>query len=313
VARTWGQIRFELAKFRPGFDTQLITQFINASYAELLDYHNWKGLEADAVIQTVAPYTTGTVNLTNGSTAVSGVGTVFTASMTGMFFRNDSDNAYYTFTFVDATDFTLDRPYEGTSTTAGQGAAFHVFQNIYALPAGVKYIQLMTNLHLPMEMTVKTKHELHEMSPNLSIYGEPEFYAPECDTPEDAPPVLHAVEIYPIPNVFEGLPYTYQKAAVAFDGTNTSSYPMPWVSDDAIAAGAKARMLNHEQSYAGEAAQLNRFKTLRDRMMAVEVERNGPIRMKMAPRFTRHRVRRWTAHYPLGINFGPGAGSPGSP
>jgi hypothetical protein len=90
---------------------------------------------------------------------------------------------------------------------------------------------------------------------------------------------------------------TYQKAAIAFDGTNTGSYPLPWVSDDAILFTAKAIALEHQGQDSTAATARAAFYL--SRMHANETEREGPQKLRMASRFVRHRYIRWS-RYPLG-------------
>ena len=72
-----------------------------------------------------ANYTTGTVQVTNGSTAVVGTGTTFTAGMVGKRFLIDGDTTYYTVaTFTDATHIALDGNYGGTG---GSGKSYTIF------------------------------------------------------------------------------------------------------------------------------------------------------------------------------------------
>ena len=65
-------------------------------------------------------YNTGTVDVTNGSNAIVGHGTTWTSGMTGMLFipRLANCNRGYKFTYVDATDGTLESTY-GTSSDSG--------------------------------------------------------------------------------------------------------------------------------------------------------------------------------------------------
>lgn len=68
-----------------------------------------------------ADYTTGTVSITAGAKAVTGVGTTFTAAMVGRFIRfDDGDNLLYEIAaYTDATHITLTKPYEGASSVSG--------------------------------------------------------------------------------------------------------------------------------------------------------------------------------------------------
>lgn len=290
MARTWGQLRFEISKFAAGIDLQLVNEWLNSAYREVLDHHSWKGLEKDAVLETVAPYTTGTVTVTNGSTALTGAATVWTAGMTGRQFRIVGDSSFYTFTRTAATTGTLDRAYEGTTAA---GAAYSIFQAIYSLPSDVKYIQQMLNPRTGQPIELKDRAAFGRMAPSLTYYGEPSFYIPVSDSDELTPPVLHEIELYPVPNQAAGYPYSYQKAVVQFDGTNTSSSPLPWVSEDAIVSGAIARVLRHQKDYTGFAAAKADALTFRVQMFTQEQRRVGPQVIVMADRYTRHRRARW--------------------
>lgn len=66
-------------------------------------------------------YSTGTARFTNGSTAVTGTSTVWTAAMVGMYIQKDINSpAYRIAAFVSATSLTLATPYTGvTDATAG--------------------------------------------------------------------------------------------------------------------------------------------------------------------------------------------------
>ena len=56
---------------------------INDAYTRTLPrVEDWQMIVSDGNFQTVASYNTGTVSVTAGSTAVTGVGTTFTAAMT---------------------------------------------------------------------------------------------------------------------------------------------------------------------------------------------------------------------------------------
>ena len=81
MARTWGQIRFEVEKAFPGVDIDLLDGWIKSVYQGILDHRNWSGLEAEANITTVAVYEVGTLAATLGSTALTGTGTTWTTAM----------------------------------------------------------------------------------------------------------------------------------------------------------------------------------------------------------------------------------------
>lgn len=68
-------------------------------------------------ISETAYYSTGTVSVTKDSASITGTAE-WTAEMSGLPFRRDSDSTEYVFTYVSATSGTLDRTYQGTTGTA---------------------------------------------------------------------------------------------------------------------------------------------------------------------------------------------------
>lgn len=71
-----------------------------------------------------ADYVTGTVTLTNGSTAVAGAGTTFTAVMVGRYLKSNTDGFWYKIaSFTNATTITLAKKYQGIT---GAGLAYTI-------------------------------------------------------------------------------------------------------------------------------------------------------------------------------------------
>ena len=129
---TYGNLKFRLTKMFPGVDLDIVEGFIADRYAEILGELPWSRLNVEAMLLTAAPYSTGTVAVTQGSTAIVLAGGAWTAAMNGQAFRTVGRSEFYAFTFSDATHGALDRPYEGDASTA---AGYSLFQHIYPLPA----------------------------------------------------------------------------------------------------------------------------------------------------------------------------------
>jgi hypothetical protein len=136
---TFGEIRLQLEKLCPGIDQELIDGWINARYTEILDSLPWKRAESESVFQIPASYNIGTVAVSQGSANVSGTGTTWTEAMNGRYIRINSGTEYYLFTWVSATSATLDRPYEG-STSSITGSAIGAAGSGYA-PGDLFYIE----------------------------------------------------------------------------------------------------------------------------------------------------------------------------
>lgn len=110
----------------------LVQQAINVAYRRAVRGFRWNAQRATGEFFVPAPYATGTVTLTNGSTAVAGVGTTWTSAMTGWQLVVGGLAPFYTFTQTSATTGTLDRPFEAAAD--GSGLAYSL-QLIYAQPA----------------------------------------------------------------------------------------------------------------------------------------------------------------------------------
>jgi hypothetical protein len=115
---TYGQIWNRFLLYAPGTPVPLAQQFIKNAYNRALNYHQWSELLKDGETVLPASYSTGTVDVTNGSATVDGNGTTFTSDMTGRQIRIDGNGIYYTVTFADTDELTLDRVYQGATATA---------------------------------------------------------------------------------------------------------------------------------------------------------------------------------------------------
>jgi hypothetical protein len=236
---TWGQLRLSLGISAPGFSTDLIDEYITSRYGRILDHYPWKGLELETLFQSIAAYSTGTVSLTQGSNAVVGSGTTFTAGMTGLKFRVMTDAAVYIFTFTDATHGTLDRNYEGATNAA---ATFWIYQDQYVMPADLKTVLSVEDPVSGEPLDDWSKKESIELAYPPSNPGCPIAWTMAADTSEQTPPVLHTLQLIPAPLAAAGYPLRYQKAALGFSGENTAGGPLPWIDQKTLLDGVRADM-----------------------------------------------------------------------
>src|SRR5215469_10671038 len=110
---SYGDIRHRVVKEVPGIDLLLIDGYLSDRYTSILDKLRWNRQKTQYVFQTTAPYSTGTLTLTNASNAVVLAGGTFTNAMSGLSLLVGGRNEPYTFTYTGATTGTLDRPFEG--------------------------------------------------------------------------------------------------------------------------------------------------------------------------------------------------------
>lgn len=289
----WGQLRLLLQASAGKLSADLIDGYLNTRYADILDRYPWKGLEVETTLQTTAAYQTGTVNVTLGSAAVVGTGTTFTTAMTGMRFRLRGDVAIYTFTFVDATHGTLDRNYEGVSNAA---ATFWIYQDEYVLPAATKTIISMVSPVTGLPLVDFTKGQVLAEGGGYSglpsCPGAVTGYAPAADTNENTPPVYHTVQLFPPPLLSQGYPLRIRKATAGWDGSSTSSAPLPWVSDNALLCGCRADIKHELEDYSGAELQEGKYEKAIAAMIKADVLRRGTAQPVTAPQWSGYRLRR---------------------
>lgn len=107
-----------------------IKRSLNRAASDLWYRFPWIERRTVGYVSTLEPYSTGTITFTNGSAAVTGSGTTWTAAMTGMKIAKSYQGPWYTFTRTGATTGTLDRNYvEATES----GATYVIYQDVYAL------------------------------------------------------------------------------------------------------------------------------------------------------------------------------------
>lgn len=312
---TWGQLRFQLQTSAPGVSADLLDEWLNSRYEQVLEATDWTGLEYHATIQTKAAYqsTTDSVTFTVGSTTVTGSGTSWTSAITGLKIYRPGDTVIYTATYASGTGLTLDRPYEGNGTDAPgtvYAASPYVFmQNVYPLPTDVGTVTSIIDPVTGFPLTRFSKDNLDFSAGPRTLVQNPGGYCLYDDGPETSPPVLHQVEFYPPPLYARGMLMEYIHAAQGFDGGNTSGSPLPWVSNSILLAGCRADI----NTYLGKMAQSMKYEAEftreLNRMLLLEhTQRRTKTKVRMASRFVRHRMAR--AARGLNPYWGPGAGGP---
>jgi hypothetical protein len=313
---TWGQIRLLCQKSAPEVDLDLIDGWLNTRYEKVLQATDWTGIGAHATIQTTAAYQSGadSATFTVGSTAVIGSLTAWTAAISGQKIYRPGDTVTYTATYFSATALTLDRPYEGIDPDAPgtlyAAAAYVFFQDIYPLPGDCSSVIEILNPQTGFPLDQMSKFEMDACVGERTLVDTPEIFAVCDDSPETAPPVIHQVQFYPPPLFGRGFKIHYRRAALGFDGGDTSASPLPFLGSLVLIAGVRADIFKHlgklQQGLAYEAE----FKdALADLVRAEHQQRKKKPVMKMAPRFTRHRL----ARVERGLQDAWRGGTPGGP
>lgn len=147
MALTYAQLIDEVARViatgaRSGDDIRTsIGRWINMACRKIAYAYPWDSRRSEQREILVAPYDTGTVAVTNGSTTVTGTGTTWTSAMTGRKFTLSIGGPYYRFTYVSATSGTLSEAYQEDTDSE---STYSIFQDEYDLEATTHSVESAT-------------------------------------------------------------------------------------------------------------------------------------------------------------------------
>lgn len=128
-------------------------------------------LMSDGSIQTIAPYETGTVSVTNGSKTVTGSGTTFTSAMVGRKIRVGTNNSYYRIaSYSSATSITLDIAYQEDTAS---GSTYVIYKDEYRLPADMDVYKVMRQIQDQKSLVDIESSAFHIFNPSPNTEGKP--------------------------------------------------------------------------------------------------------------------------------------------
>lgn len=134
----------------------------------------WSFLQETTDITTIAPYSTGSVSVSNAGTGVVGSGTTFPANSVGQFIEIAGERHWYEVTVrTDATNLTIRLPYLGTAS----GSTYRIVYAFYDLPVNFGWLNSLEDVtgDRPLdELTFNDNHWLHAARAGT---GDPEAYA----------------------------------------------------------------------------------------------------------------------------------------
>ncbi|HUX16441.1 MAG TPA: hypothetical protein VMW52_08195 [Phycisphaerae bacterium] len=206
---------------------------INSVLAYLGEMRDWPDLQRTGRLQTIVPYTTGTVAITKGSTAVVGTLTVFTAAMVGQHIQIDGSGAEYEIASVeDTTHLTLAEGFLATTVTVGTISIRYVR---YATPtdldrAGGFFHRTLGWLR--SDLTRGAWLALRMSNPGLSTGPDRIFVARDY------------LYIHPAASTADQIWYSYQKRPVELKGNaDETDWPqgLMWVLYAALAEAVRQR------------------------------------------------------------------------
>jgi len=149
----------------------LVNAMIQVALNRVYQFHDWPFYLdfRNGILTTTDDYSTGTADVTNGSTTISGTTTVWTAAMVGRKIRIANEKPYYRITARSGdTSITIDKAYQGSTATE---QTYSIFQDEYRLNADVdkyKSFRQIQNGLLTIDLLPKNFDELFPTPQALS-------------------------------------------------------------------------------------------------------------------------------------------------
>lgn len=181
----------------------VVKQALNDILEEVCQASNFSWLYGDGSFITTKPYETGTVAVTEGSTTITGTGTVWTSGMVGRKFY--CGNATYKISaYVSSTELTLSTNYAGDSNTA---ATYNIYQDEYSLASDVEDVISMRQENNPQKINKAGSEVLDAYYPQRISFAYPSIYSING---YDSSGYIK-VALYPIPNQARNIYYRSKK------------------------------------------------------------------------------------------------------
>lgn len=294
--KTKADIGFILAEEYPSVHPDVLDSIINRWYIRTLraDGYTWSRLEIDDVpLPLFSQYMTGTVTATQGSTSITGDGTnAWTSAMDGLNIRIAGRDEFYTLTFNDSNDLTIDHGYEGPS---GTSLSYWIFQRIYRIAPDAQEIRGFRVPQINRGMSRMTRAELDLVAASRIDVGYPRVWTPY----QDASDGTSQVEIYPTPQAatFLSLSYDYKtaKSELVFPDDPIPSW-FPW---DALMLGCEVSLSKMSTPvtnrttgiWAARQQQVNEqdYKDVLAAAISEDINAKPSQQLAMSERFTSHR------------------------
>ncbi len=151
----------------------IVDRAIQHSLSRVFEYHDFPYYIQDkGVINTVATYETGTVNVANASTALTFSGSTLTSGMAGRKIRFSGGNPYYRILSVNtgAGTAVLEQAYQGTTDTA---ATFTIYKDEFRLASDVDKYKIMRQSQNSVVLFDTHPTGFDELYPMPQSYADP--------------------------------------------------------------------------------------------------------------------------------------------
>ena len=285
----------------------IVAAIINDIYREIYSMEDWWWLEKFQVIITTNDYNTGTILVTNGSTAA----TLSTASASSLADRvliipgEASDSGVVTRISTHAaagTAVTLDANYSGATASA---ASFNVYQDQYDLASDVGKVLWLRRFGYQYPLDALGPMEMANLKNYDTTTGKPQLWTVhDFDTTGD-PTTVKQLWIHPYPDATYRMEVVYKQTL----NTELSGSTRPLIPDDYVDVLTWGALSVAYPLLLADSARGAQFDQRYNRLlghMIVEQRRRGQDYAQVVPenqyaRTFRHRRNR---SVPAGVNLG---------
>lgn len=208
------------------FDKDVAVQrnIIEQAMRRLQREYHWSFFRIRQPINLVAPVTTGTVSITNGSASVVGDGTNFVAGDVGKWFQLDGDQVAYQISAVaDTENLTLTQQYVNSGGDNVAAADYQILTTDYALTSNVGRIITVINQQMQRELALIPEWQMDVNIRTQNIIGTPLYFCPVTDYAAS-----QKVRIFPAPDRQYPMVVVYDRLAdVSNLGTDSATVDWP--------------------------------------------------------------------------------------
>ncbi|MDI6787555.1 MAG: hypothetical protein QME51_04215 [Planctomycetota bacterium] len=156
---------------------------INNYYFQLWNKNNWWFARREFSMDTIVPYETGTISVTQDSATVTGSGTAWTSAMKDRKLVVDSDNKAYAIKTVGSpTSITLETVYKGDTAS---GKSYKIYKSVYRLDDRVFKMLWIKQTYTPCVLQEFFEREFDRFLPVPYSAGDPLRYCLRGQTTSD--------------------------------------------------------------------------------------------------------------------------------
>jgi len=197
-----------------------VNTLLDNEHQEILESRAWSQRKEDDVIETVATYTTGTVEGSSGSATITGTSTVWTSGMVNRYIRIGSNTFFHRITAVaSGTSLTIE---DTLPAAVAAGATYTIFQHRYNLASNFgRAISVTSDVKLT-ETDILTLDRLDPYRSGTAT--RPDRFCIFGLDPNTTASQIYQIELYPVSSSATSIRVLYYKTNTLAADTDEPLY-----------------------------------------------------------------------------------------